>query len=387
MNQLLEWNAENPFPFYQNMRHTQPVFKDSSQRWNVFLYEDVKRVLSDNEHFSSQISFEPMSILFMDAPEHQKYRSSFSKAMTPQLMNRLSTGIATQAKNSLREFIEQEKVDIVDSFSMHVPLEAITLLLGIDPDERQRFKEWAKLVFGHRTELGASINMEELFRQQEEMTDNIKACLSRTIDCKKKYPAEDLISALIQVQENSDLLTRDDMEEFCFLLLVGGIDTSVNLITHSLVLLGEYPDLFTRLKENPDELPKFLEEVLRFRSPVQSAYRIAAKNVEIGGHSIRRGEPIVAWIGSANHDERVFENANSFNANRKNNHQHIAFSYGGHYCMGAHLARMEAKIILSEIISSIHQIHNLPNSERISLQSTVTFGYESFPMKLTLADQ
>ena len=174
MTTTLEWNAENPFPFYQEMRTTKPIYKDSSHRWNVFLHEDVKRVLSDGEQFSSQISFQPMSLLFMDSPEHQKYRSHFSKAMTPQLMGRLSAGIETTARESIREFVEQDKVDVVESLSLRVPLEVITQLLGILPEDRDQFKEWAKFVFWHHSELDQSIGEEELMLKLEKGNEDLE---------------------------------------------------------------------------------------------------------------------------------------------------------------------------------------------------------------------
>ncbi|SFI42559.1 Cytochrome P450 [Paenibacillus sp. UNC496MF] len=375
-----DWNAENPFPFYRKMRDTQPVFKDSSHCWNVFLYEDVKRVLSDQEQFSSQVSFEPLSILFMDAPEHQKYRAKFGKVMTPRLMARLTGGIAATTQESIRKCLEQGKVDVVQSFSLHVPLEAITHLLGVPKEDRQQFKEWTRLIFGPRSEESQAMTEEEWSEKHKATNEKIKQYLSRMIASKRKQPEDDLVSALIKVEEKSDFLTREDLEQFCFLILVGGIDTSVNLITNSLRVFGEDPELYAKLRANPEKLPQTLEEVLRFRSPVQSAYRIAKTNIELRGQTIRRGEPIVAWMGSANHDERVFENAHRFDPYRENNNQHLAFSYGSHFCMGAHFARMEANIVLTEILAWCEQVRIVPNSEIKPIQSTVSFGYERFPM-------
>jgi cytochrome P450 len=387
-----QWEEGNPFPFYQSMRNTNPVIKDSKQCWNVFKYEDVKQVLSNSECFSSKVSYDSMSILLMDQPQHQKYRSLFSKAFTPQAAAKLSDGIVMTAKELIHTCIKQGYSDVVRHIAIPLPVEVITELLGIPKEDRYKYIEWAEFDFVHNSALEGKSETQaaqlagEIAMKRYEIQIDLKNNLSKLIVSRRREPKEDLISSLIKVQESSEFLTNQDVEDFCLLILVGGIETTANLISNTIAILGQSQDLFARLRANPDDVPKAIEEVFRYRSPVQSTYRIAAKDVELNGQFIRKGEPIIVWMGSANHDEQVFENANEFNMDRKNNQQHLALSYGSHFCMGSHLARLEVKTLITELLSSCEGIQIVSNAELKPIHSQVSFGYESLPMTFTPAN-
>ncbi|GLI09122.1 putative cytochrome P450 YjiB [Paenibacillus tyrfis] len=383
MNQPITWDGLNPFPLYRQMRAANPVYKDTNHAWNVFRYEDVKQVLTDHSTFSSQVSFEERSILFMDPPRHQKYRSMASQLFTPKM----AMGIATRIVAVVTELIDalrgREETDLVRSFSIPLPLHVLTDWLGIPPEDRLPFKRWSELEIKYNSFTGGMDAYEE---ESEALQDEICSYFQWMIDSRRREPKDDLVSALLSVKgETGGGFTDKELVDFCFLLVIGGIETTAHLLTNTVLTLDEHPEVMQRIWEDPETVSKVIDEVLRYRSPVQSTFRIVMKDIEIGGHLMRRGDPVNVWLGAANRDERVFENADIFDIDRKNNANHLAFSNGIHYCLGVHLAKLEVKIALTELFGQMSKLARIHAKELVPIHSTVLLAPESLPIAYKFA--
>jgi cytochrome P450 len=377
MNQPVTWDGLNPFPLYRQMRDTNPVYKDTNHSWNVFQYADVKHVLTDHNTFSSQISFEERSILFMDPPRHQKYRSIASQLFTPKMAMGIAPRISAVVKELISGLRGQEETDLVRSLSIPLPLHVLTDWLGVPPEDRLPFKRWSELEVKYNSFTGGMDAYED---ESEALQEELRSYFQWMIDSRRREPKDDLVSALLSVKGETGGYTDGEMVDFCFLLIIGGIETTAHLLTNTVLTLDEHPEVMQRVKNNPDTVSKVIDEVLRYRSPVQSTFRIVLHDIEMGGHLIRRGEPINVWLGAANRDERVFENSEDFNIERKNNTSHLAFSSGIHYCLGVHLAKLEVKIAITELLNHMSRLERIRVKELVPIHSTVLLGPESLPI-------
>lgn len=197
----------------------------------------------------------------------------------------------------------------------------------------------------------------------------------------KKQPRDDLISLLIAAEIDGEKLGMEDLLSFCMLLLVAGNETTTNLIGNSLLTFTEHPETLDHLAKKPEDIPNAISEVLRYRSPAQSLFRKATKDVELGGQKIKKGDVLAVWFGAANHDPEVFPNPEVFDIHR-NNHDHLAFGHGIHYCLGAPLAKLEAKVAFETIFQNIEQIQVKPGATIERHPSVLMYRLEHLPITI-----
>jgi len=199
------------------------------------------------------------------------------------------------------------------------------------------------------------------------------------IQQRSREPQNDLISALLDAQIDGQHLNQRELLGFCILLLVAGNETTTNLIGNALLCFDEHPEVMEELRAEPALVPGAIEEVLRYRSPVQYMYRRAVADVTIGDHEMRAGQMVLAWIGSANRDEAQFPDPDYFDIRRTPN-RHIAFGHGIHFCLGAPLARLEAKIALTMLLERFHEIKRVPGVPLEATGSDLVFGVKHLPI-------
>ncbi|AKA48651.1 cytochrome P450 [uncultured archaeon] len=375
-------DALNPFPWYEMMREKNPVFyDDKSGFWHVFRYPDVKRVLSDYSYFSSAegrggSEENPIgaSLISSDPPRHTKLRSLVSKAFTPKRVNELAPRIREIAEELISGFRESGKFDLVNDYSGQLPVIVIAELLGIPPEDRGKFKKWSDQLVS-----GARDNFSDEGGEYSEPQIAMGMYFNEIIEQKRKEPGNDLISSLIEAEVDGEKLSHFDLLGFSVLLLVAGNETTTNLITNAILTLDRNPADYGKVLENPDLIPSAIEEVLRYRSPVQSMFRTCAKDTEIGGHKLKKGQPLIAWIGSANHDPSEFNEPETFDPERSPN-RHIAFGEGIHFCLGAPLARLEAKIALEVLFNSIGRLIIDKDARLEPIGGIVVYGVKSLPV-------
>ena len=203
------------------------------------------------------------------------------------------------------------------------------------------------------------------------------------IEQRRQQPRDDLISGLTEAQVEGEHLTAQELLGFCILLLIAGNETTTNLIGNAILAFDEQPEAQEQLRNAPKLLPSAIEEALRYRSPVQSMFRVAAREVELGGQTIPEDAWIVAWIGSANRDGAQFPDPDRFDMARTPN-RHVAFGHGIHFCIGAPLARLEARIALGALLERTRDLRVAPDAHLEALGGNIVFGVQQLPVTFTL---
>jgi cytochrome P450 len=373
--------AMNPYPHYEAMRETAPVFHDEQTGiWHVFQYDDVHRVLSEHATFSSQMppgeqsetgQLFAASLINTDPPRHRQLRSLVSQAFTPRAVEALAPRITGITEDLLSRFASVGTADLVKELAYPLPVIVIAELMGIPPEDRDRFKLWSDSIVS-QTAAGGGKADHGLFGEMVEY-------FLIMIEQRRRSPGHDLISALLAAEIDGQQLTVPELLGFCALLLVAGNETTTNLIGNAVLTFTEHPGTVERLLAEPELLPHAIEEVLRYRSPVQAMYRTAAADAVLGDSRIPAGSVLIAWIGSANRDPRQFERAEEYDVDRPPFH-HLAFGQGVHFCLGAPLARLEARIALKAVLSRLPGIRVVPEAPLERVDSTIVFGPKQLPV-------
>ncbi|KHL04372.1 cytochrome P450 [Sinomonas humi] len=374
----------DPFALYRSLRDESPVLFDAQrQAWNVFRYDDVQRVLSDHHVFSSQLAGSrgpgqgglfASSLISTDPPRHRQLRSLVTQAFTPRAVDALAPRITEISDELLGRAAAAGEMDLIDDFAYPLPVIVIAELMGIPPEDRDRFRRWSDVVVS-QTRAGAPAPAAGHSEAQEEMGHYFLDM----IEHRRSDPGEDLISRLLAAQIEGEHLSVPELLGFCALLLVAGNETTTNLLGNAVLTFLERPHLVERLRADGDALPAAVEEVLRFRSPVQSMYRIAAQDVTLSGQQIPAGARLVAWIGSANHDERQFPAPEEFDIDRTPN-RHLAFGQGIHFCLGAPLARLEARIALTALLRGLPGLALRSAEDLTRMDSSIVYGLKHLPV-------
>lgn len=374
------------FEWYRKMQKERPVYYDpdfqtnfgAKGAWHVFRYEDVKRVMSDYETFSAQVvplSDNPLSVAInnMDPPHHKFLRAVVSAPFAASELKKLEPIIQQISEELLEPHLENEEMDLVKYYSTPIPIYIIARLLGVPFSEMETFQNWGKRLSSNLADEDA--------KNYSAALQEVSEYFSELIEERKVNPQEDLISYLIQVDIDGQKLTPKELLAMCIVLLVAGNETTVNLIANSVLTLTEHPQLQEHLQQHPEDLPKFINEVLRYRAPIQSMNRIAIKDVELSGQVIKKGDYINSWLGAANHDETIFPNPEIIDIHRKNLHLVSSFGHGIHFCVGAPLARLESRIALGHLLSKIEQIRLKPDTKLEFHPSTIHYSLKSLPIQ------
>ena len=351
-----------PFDWYAEMQENAPVRYDASRRsWDVFRYDDVKTVISDDENFSvnprNAADFEGLdgegegiildSMLFQDPPRHDELRGVVDDAFSPRVVGELEGRLRELMSDLMDDALDGNdgEMDLVSEISYPFPVIVIAELLGVPTAERAQFKEWSD-------SLVAAASDEAVAERQQESQREMAWYFLELIEERRAEPRDDLISQIATTElSDGSTLSQEEALGMCMLLLIAGNITTTNLITNAVRCFANH-DLFDTLAGDENAIGTAVEEVLRYRAPVQAMTRVARSDVSLGEATIEEGDRIVAWLGSANRDERMFENSDTFVADRSPT-GHLGFGNGTHYCLGAPLARLEARVALSELLSRL----------------------------------
>ena len=342
----------NPYPLYDQLRSTTPVFREpQSGLWMLFDYESVKRALTDHASFSSKHG--PAEwMIFLDPPKHTKLRALVSQAFTPRCIARLEPRIREITGQLLARVSTRGKMDVAADFAGPLPMAVIAEMLGVPVSDWPRFTKWNDAILNMSYTVAAAAPLDRVINDFAATTAEMDHYLAGLLAERRVTPKDDLLTRLVQAELDGEQLTQRDILGFFQLLLLAGSETTTNLINNAVLTFIENPDQFARLNATREMLPTTIEEVLRYRSPLQWMFRVSRCDVEMQGQTIPAGKVVLAVIGSANRDSKQFRDPHCFDIARDPN-PHVAFGQGVHFCLGAALARLEAKVALEEFMSRI----------------------------------
>ena len=373
---------EDAYEIYKDSRKKQPILfvnqVEIGKEWLITRYEDALPLLKDNRLkkdwtnvFSQDIKNMYLSVdnsdhltthmLNSDPPNHSRLRSLVQKAFTPKMIAQLDKRIERIADDLISDIERKGTLNLVDDYSFPLPIIVISEMLGIPKEDQAKFRIWSHAVI-------ASPETPEEIKETEKQLSEFITYLQYLVDIKRKEPKEDLVSALILAESEGHKLSARELYSMIMLLIVAGHETTVNLITNTVLALLENPNQLQLLKDNPKLIDSAIEEGLRYYSPVEvTTARWAAEPFQIHDRTIEKGDMVVIALASANRDETVFENPEVFDITRENN-RHIAFGHGSHFCLGAPLARLEAKIAITTLFNRMPELQIKGNREEIKWQ-------------------
>ncbi len=375
--------AGDPFPHYARLRDEAPVAWNATKGfWAVGRWDDVMAVSTDPETFCSGrgilvmeigASYDsPPTMMHTDPPEHTTYRKLVQPGFSPGRMRALEGDVRRRAKLLVDEIEPGRPVEFVETVAVPFPLYIISALLGMPDEEWRRFYEWSEAVIPDATDWPE----EKRLALQAEMHDTL---LARTVE-RRADPRDDLISVLAHVEIEGRRLSDAELTMFLVQLLVAGNETTRNMVSGGVVALAERSAEWERLRCDRSLVPSAVEEMLRWTSPVISFMRTATRDTELGGQPIAAGEPVLMLYASANRDEHQFgPTADRFDVGREPNH-HVAFGFGAHFCIGAALARIEARMLLEELLDRFETVELAGDVERS--RSSVIAGVKRAPLVL-----
>jgi cytochrome P450 len=364
-----ELYATDPHPLYARLREEAPVaWNDELGFWAIAKHSDVMAVESDHSTFCArrgvlvdEIKTEytsPPTIMHTDPPEHSRYRRLVQPGFRPTAVRILELGIRERTKALVDAVEPGVATDVVHALAVPLPLQVISEMLGVPDEEWERCYRWSEAVIPGATDWPEA----ERQRLLAEMVDYLLDATNK----RRSEPRDDILTEIAQARLGEDQLTDDELTMFLVQLLVAGNETTRNLISGGLVALAENPDQWARMRSDPLLLSSAVEELLRWTTPVISFMRTAASDTQMRGVTIREGEPVLMLFASANRDAEVFgETAGRLDVGRSSN-PHLSFGFGNHFCLGAALARLEARVVLEELLGRFATIELAGPVERSS---------------------
>jgi hypothetical protein len=351
---------EDPYPVYRRLRDEFPVHHNARLRFfTLSRHADVLGALQTPDLFISgkgvyvgvpdyddgKVTAEVPLLITTDRPRHTQLRALVSRAFTPRRIALLEPRIRAIARELLDDVKGRREFDLVREFSGPLPTIVIAELLGVPAEDQEWFKEKSTAV----AQFDPSAP-----RDDAAMGPAIElgSYLAEVLAARRREPRDDLLSALLAAEIDGERLSDVELIGFGFLLLVAGNETTTNLISNAAILLDRHRDQRRLLLEDPGRIPGAIEEFLRFDSPVQGLARTTAAPVSLHGVTMPEGSKVLLLFGSANHDERAIPDADRFDVLRAPN-PHVAFGFGAHFCLGANLARLEARVAFEELLARL----------------------------------
>jgi cytochrome P450 len=358
----------DPYPFYHHLRETAPVFwvphrGATGGVWLLTRYEDVAFLLKDG-HTTKDIrrvvpaeklvsEMGNADLLSSDPPDHTRLRALVNQAFTPKRIRQLEPRIAEVAAELLARVRDAGEMEFMADFAIPLPIIVICELLGVPPEDRHVFRVWSNDLVRGIDAIGGN---QDTARKGQEAGLALAAYFGKLFEQRRAQPQDDLMSALISARDGRDQLSEAELVGMCQLLLIAGHETTVNLLGNGLLTLLRHREQWELLQEQPELLESAIEEMLRYESPVQRAtFRGTLQPLTVAGQTIEAGQQVSAVIGAANRDPAAFPEPNRFDIRRRPN-RHLAFGRGIHFCLGAPLARTEARIAFGQLLAGFRDM-------------------------------
>ncbi|MGW3988465.1 cytochrome P450 [Streptomyces sp. NPDC004830] len=371
------------------------TYDEERRQWHVVDHQGVSSILSDPATYSSDMTpiaptqedfaaFTQGNFVGMDPPEHRKLRTRVSQAFTPRVVHGLAPRIEAICARLFDGVADRDRFDVVDTLAYPLPIIVIAELLGIPAEDHRLFQEWAATLFGG-DQLGDSLDMADLERALEAIAPTVREMNGYVLDHirhRRAHPGDDLTSRLLGAEVDGTRLEDQEIVGFVALLLVAGHITTTALLGNALVAFDRHPGTLTALRKEPDRVPDAVEEVLRWLPPFPELGRRTTRPVTLGGHEIPADTLLMVHLGAANRDPSRFTAPDVFDPARDPN-PHLTFGHGIHFCFGAPLARLEARIALQMMMERFSSI-TVPSYDDVAYQNpAVIVGVRHLPIAVT----
>lgn len=387
---------EDPYPTYARLRAEAPVYYNAAQDfWALARHEDVRAAFRDSDRLSNAwgVSLDPssygpdahksMSFLAMDDPKHMRIRKLVSKGFTPRRVNELGERITELTQQHWNICLEKGEFDFIADFAGLLPMDVVSELLGVPEADRTFLREQSDLLL-HREEGVLDIPEAAVYAYIE-----LHKYYSALIAERRRDPGEDLVSALLVAEIDDDetgektTLTEDEIVGFMVLMVVAGNETTTKLLANALYWAWRNPEQLARVLADTDLVPQWTEETLRYDNSTQMVLRRVAADCEFAGMTIAEGQRVLLLVGSANRDELVFgADTDRYLIGRDCSQSLLSFGMGTHFCLGAHLARLEANIGLAAVADSVDAIE-IDMARAARVHSVNVRGFAQLPVTVT----
>lgn len=389
----------NPYPLYHKLRSHDPVHWDPFlHAWVVTRYSDVVYVL---HHFSANRTPTPEQLsalnlsalnpiaevmvrqmLFLDPPDHTRLRALASAAFTPRRVEQLRSHIQEVMNALLDNFVATGSMDVIADFAGPAPAIVTCELLGVPAKDHAQLKEWSQ---DFAEMLGNFQHNPDRFPRVLRSVENLSSYFRSAMQEQQAHKGEGLVQAMMAAEIDGARLTEEEIIANLIVTMVGGLETTTNLIGNGVLTLLRNPAALDRLRGDFSLIPSAVEELLRYESPSQHTARLAPADVELGGKFIRKRQAVIAVMGAGNRDPERFPEPDVLDLSRKNN-QHLAFGWAAHFCFGAALARLEGQIAFDTILRRLPQLKLNSQVPLVWRHNLGLRGLTSLPVAFTPSD-
>ena len=375
---------EDPYPVYARLRDEAPAyFNEKRGFWALSRYDDVRTATNDWRTFTSSqgITIEPLRrgiephIIEMDPPRHTQLRSLVSRAFTPNRIARLEEPIRARSRALIEAFAGSGRVDLIADFAALLPMAVISEMLGVAEADQDRLRHAADALL-HREP-----DSDEITPAGIEGATTLYGYFDALIRDRRTRPGDDLLSVLLDAEEQGHALTHSELLGFCFLLIIAGNETTTKLLGNAVYWLAENPDQHAAVRRDPSLMAAAVEETLRYDGSTQAMARCLTEDVELHGETLRSGTKVLLLFGSANRDERHWPDADRFDV-RRDTAGHFSFGHGIHHCLGAALARLEARVALVELLPVLGD-YEIEKDHTRRVHSGNVRGFASLPLRFS----
>lgn len=365
----------HPYPLYKRLRAEAPVFfNEPTNSWMVSRHADIVTLLNDPRMSSARteatfavlpddvkVELAPLRhilgsrMLLTDPPDHTRLKNLVMKAFSARTTEARRQRIQAFADGFIDQVADTGEMDVMADYAVHLPRWVIGDLLGVPTQDQAQFVDWAHdqvLVYDRA---GTANDRVAVMRQGQKAMLEMKAYLEEVIEARRREPREDLLTLLIQAEEQGDTLSNDELIIMVVALLVGGNNSTAHLIGDAMLTLLRHPESLARLQADPALIRPAIEEVMRYESPVQTTSRVVKERMEFGGQTFEKGDNLNVLLGSGNRDEAQFDDPDTFIIDRHPN-RHLTFSHGPHYCLGTSVARATAQTAVLTLLQRLDDL-------------------------------
>jgi len=382
----------DPYPFYRRLRDDHPVHYNARMGFYALSrYDDILRALRKPQIFSSAQGLTPTedeigklglppTFIMMDPPDHTRLRRLIKEAFTPDTVKELEPTIRAfvidRVETMKQSAADGLEVDLIEAIASPLPTMVVANILGVPPEDREKFDPWSDAITSASADFALDV------QQAIGAIQGLVSYFGAMCQARRANPTDDMISKLTQAEVDGDKLTDWDILGFCFVMIAGGNDTTTNLIGNSMKYLHDYPDQYREMIAEPSLIPNAVEELLRIESVVQGLSRTTTEDVELHGTKIPAGSKVHNLYASGNRDPRHFgDTADVLDIHRKID-RHLSFAQGPHFCIGAHVARMMARIYFEEMGSRIGERFEIDWNGAERRHSAFTRGFTKMPIHI-----